>query len=35
MKDETGVSSKKIDKPNKFRIANFFLIPNLYKRVTI
>ena len=32
--DESGVAPKNTQR-NKFRIANFYLIPRLYKRVTI
>ena len=34
--DDSGVSPKEATKRrNKFRIANFFLIPRMYKRVTV
>lgn len=32
--DDSGIS-RQSSRPNKFRIANFYLIPHLYKRVTI
>ena len=34
--DDSGVSPKEnSENRNKFRIANFYLIPRLYKRVTV
>ena len=34
MQDETGIS-KRTSSGAKFRIANFFLIPQMYKRVIV
>lgn len=34
MEDASGISVERV-RPNKYRIANFFLIPRLYKRVTV